>query len=127
MPLIQCPECKKDVSNLADKCIHCGYPLTVGTIFAQPASVQTIERTGKKWKLQQLAAGGVTVVGALLMALAFFGESDPISTARFRFGIVFLVIALIWGWSCPSTDMVAPRVGSSLKLTSPVSDNEGIG
>jgi predicted RNA-binding Zn-ribbon protein involved in translation (DUF1610 family) len=27
MVLIKCPECTKDVSNNADKCIHCGYPL----------------------------------------------------------------------------------------------------
>ncbi len=27
MSLIKCPECGKDVSNLAEKCIHCGYPL----------------------------------------------------------------------------------------------------
>jgi len=27
MSLIKCPECGKDVSSLAEKCIHCGYPL----------------------------------------------------------------------------------------------------
>ena len=27
MSLIKCPECGKDVSNLSEKCIHCGYPL----------------------------------------------------------------------------------------------------
>ncbi len=26
MALIQCPECGKEVSDKADKCIHCGYP-----------------------------------------------------------------------------------------------------
>ena len=25
--LIKCPECGKDVSNKANACIHCGYPL----------------------------------------------------------------------------------------------------
>jgi len=29
MALIKCPECNRDVSDKADKCIHCGYPLTM--------------------------------------------------------------------------------------------------
>ena len=28
MALINCPECKKEVSNKAPACIHCGYPLS---------------------------------------------------------------------------------------------------
>lgn len=28
MPLIQCPDCNKDVSDMANSCIHCGRPLT---------------------------------------------------------------------------------------------------
>lgn len=27
MSLIKCPECNKEVSDKAEKCIHCGYPL----------------------------------------------------------------------------------------------------
>ena len=27
MALIKCPECGKDVSDRAEKCIHCGFPL----------------------------------------------------------------------------------------------------
>ncbi len=27
MALLQCPECGKQVSSSADKCVHCGYPL----------------------------------------------------------------------------------------------------
>ena len=27
MSLVKCPECGKDVSNLAEQCIHCGCPL----------------------------------------------------------------------------------------------------
>ena len=27
MALIKCPDCERDVSNKAEKCIHCGYPL----------------------------------------------------------------------------------------------------
>ena len=27
MALIKCPECKREVSNKAEACIHCGYPI----------------------------------------------------------------------------------------------------
>ena len=27
MALIECPECKKEISNLASRCPHCGYPI----------------------------------------------------------------------------------------------------
>lgn len=27
MALIKCPECGKEISDKAQKCIHCGYPL----------------------------------------------------------------------------------------------------
>lgn len=30
MALIACPECKKQVSEKADKCLHCGYKFKVG-------------------------------------------------------------------------------------------------
>lgn len=28
MALIKCPECGQNISDQADTCIHCGYPLT---------------------------------------------------------------------------------------------------
>lgn len=27
MALMKCPECSKEISDLAEKCIHCGYPI----------------------------------------------------------------------------------------------------
>ena len=27
MPMIHCPKCKKKISEKADKCPHCGYPV----------------------------------------------------------------------------------------------------
>lgn len=27
MALINCPECKKEISSFSEKCIHCGFPL----------------------------------------------------------------------------------------------------
>jgi hypothetical protein len=38
MPLIQCPDCGKDVSDMAPACIHCGRPLK-GAVVAPEAGV----------------------------------------------------------------------------------------
>lgn len=54
MALQACPDCGHQVSNKAQSCVKCGHPL----------AAQTIEATGKKWKLMQ-------VVGALLIAVGF--------------------------------------------------------
>ena len=32
MSLIQCPECKKEISDSAEKCPHCGYQLTAEVV-----------------------------------------------------------------------------------------------
>lgn len=33
MALIKCPECGKEVSENAENCIHCGYPLSKPELF----------------------------------------------------------------------------------------------
>jgi len=47
MSLIQCPECSKPISDLSEKCIHCGFP-------AGQDKAQTIEMTSKDLKGQIL-------------------------------------------------------------------------
>lgn len=36
MPLIQCPDCKKDISDSAPSCPHCGRPNTAGEVVQPP-------------------------------------------------------------------------------------------
>lgn len=38
MALIQCPECKKEISDQAETCIYCGYPIKSKTV--QPTSIK---------------------------------------------------------------------------------------
>ena len=54
MALIKCPECGKNVSNQAEACIHCGYPLkkvavndaeTPGQEFSEATSSQELQTT----------------------------------------------------------------------------------
>jgi len=64
MGLIACPECKHQVSAKAPSCVKCGAPI----------AAQTIEATGKKWKMMQLC-------GAALIALGFVGLCSASSGA----------------------------------------------
>lgn len=56
MPLITCPDCRRPISDAAPVCPGCGRPTSTGPASAR--RVQTIEATGKIWKLLQLIGGG---------------------------------------------------------------------
>jgi hypothetical protein len=57
--LTKCAECGRDVSTKATTCPGCGAPVGISPSFASTA-VQTVEATGKQWKMSQ-------VVGVLLL------------------------------------------------------------
>lgn len=63
MALIKCPECGSSVSSVAEACPRCAYPLSGGgTTQAHGGRVQTVEKTAKSYKLEQLLAALVTIV-----------------------------------------------------------------
>lgn len=55
MALTTCPDCGREVSQAAKACPGCGRPVTV--------AVQTIEQTGKDWKVAQAVGAGGMLVG----------------------------------------------------------------
>lgn len=46
MSLIKCPECSKEISNLADTCMYCGYPIKV----EDRIDTFTIKRIAKEYE-----------------------------------------------------------------------------
>lgn len=44
MALIKCPECGKQISDKANACIHCGYPLNKGQSYVKYQSKYTTQR-----------------------------------------------------------------------------------
>ena len=86
MSLITCPDCKNQISDQAPVCLNCGRPITAAQ--KNPGQnispgIQTIEATGKKWKLLQMVGVCVMVVGMVSCVGSVYSGSllDPAHTA----------------------------------------------
>ena len=64
MALIQCGECKGQVSDQASACPHCGAPLVSAATAVAPAEVPVtpVKRIGAKWE----GIGTAMIIGSLL-------------------------------------------------------------
>lgn len=89
MAIIKCPECKTEVSDKAEKCLKCAFPIN-----EKPVNVkaQTIELTSKRFKKQQLIAAAVTFIGVFIMVMSSVNNSSGGST----FGALLMFGGLIW-------------------------------
>jgi hypothetical protein len=72
MALIECPECRAQISDKAPTCIKCGAPVikTAGykpaaAAYVPEAPVVTTQQTSKKYKLGQII-GSVLVLGGVV-------------------------------------------------------------
>ena len=95
MALILCPECKKEVSNEAGTCPHCGYPL-------KPQTAGFRRRFGFEWKshaeifgwpLIHVAIGRNPVTGKWLVAKGIIAIGQfglgLVTIAQFGVGLLF--------------------------------------
>lgn len=106
MALIPCRECGNAVSSLAQACPHCGYPVATDPLSpSYSGRVQTIEQTGKKYKLGMLLSYMPIFMGICgFMLTIMLGRSSPstiglVLSAVFFFGGVvthFVFRGLAW-------------------------------
>jgi hypothetical protein len=95
MALINCPECKQQISDTAPTCPHCGFvqkatPVESSGIRQQPV---TIEKTSKTWKLVMIVAVLVFLIGALL------GASDKeLGFSLAGLSVLIFIVAKIGAW-----------------------------
>lgn len=61
--------------------------------------VQTIEKTGKGWKLQQVIAV-LFLLGGIVYLIAAEGERSPVGGLVIGGGLIWLIIAKIGAWWC---------------------------
>lgn len=71
MALIKCPECGKEISDKAESCPHCGYPIT-GNVEAENTNILSEENhvvEEKKTGNRKLIKGGIIVIIAISIAI----------------------------------------------------------
>ena len=96
-----CPDCGREVSKRAASCPNCGCPLNAPPIAAiptarpgTPRTTQTIEATGKQWKLVQLAGGMMMLLGMAGCWITLFNPNQH--TEGFVLGFVGLAGGGVW-------------------------------
>jgi uncharacterized membrane protein YvbJ len=64
MAIIKCPECGQDVSDMAQVCIHCGYPLNKETLDSTKSDekVSLVNKLSEKKKFIGITAGAVIII-----------------------------------------------------------------
>jgi len=86
MALINCPECKKEISDKAQSCPHCGCPI----------NAIKVEQTRKKWKGWQLIGCSSLFIGFLII-IAVAGSNEKglqsIGVLIILFGIITSILA----------------------------------
>lgn len=96
MPLVNCPECKRQVSTYAATCPACGFPLAGGgTTNAQGGRVQTMERTGKRFKLQQLLCNLLLITSLVLLLFGCLNRGE-VAIIMVPLGVVLTLLSIIW-------------------------------
>lgn len=89
MALINCPECDKKVSSIAEKCPNCSYPI----ISKQDNNeTQTIELTSKTLKKQTIFAVLLLLVSFTITILGATSSSAPIGII----GLLGAVASIVW-------------------------------
>jgi hypothetical protein len=87
MALVPCPECDKDVSDLATTCPHCGRPLVAETRVAPTVDPPSVEKakapkqshSWKKYLLVLLIGGPVVFIGGAFIGGLVTGYRDFIA------------------------------------------------
>ena len=94
MALIQCPDCGKQISDLAFSCLGCGRPMSAtAQATGNPQRVVT-EKTGKNYKAQQV----ISAMLAGLFVILFFSTEDSYFLYALMACLVWhiTILALIW-------------------------------
>ena len=83
MSMIKCPECHKKISNEAEKCVHCGAPIT--REYAENAEVVPVHGFAKpKWLTKKVTIILAIVCGLFVVVFGGYNIYRQIVIARFK-------------------------------------------
>ena len=96
MSLIECSECKKQVSDRASSCPNCGAPVQQSEeAYAAGTKLNTIQETSKKFKIQSIFSTLLICVG-LLLAFLRDGNMDASEEGDIGISGIIFMVGLIW-------------------------------
>lgn len=87
--MTKCPECGTEVSDKAEKCPKCAYPISGQS---STEKVQTIEQTSKRLKKQMIFALLAMMIGVIIA----ISSSSSNSTGGIFFGMLLTISGIIW-------------------------------
>lgn len=81
MALIECPECGHEVSDQAEACPSCAFPVGAerDPSRGKDEEVQTIEATGKSYKAQMALGVAGMILGVIILVAGATNESTGAS------------------------------------------------
>ena len=100
MPLVDCSECGKQVSDKASSCPHCGNPMSekapTAHVETRAGGAVTTETTGKAFKLWQAIGAGIFLLG--LVSCAYVGQLSSGPIALMLIGSAIYIASGIGAW-----------------------------
>lgn len=91
--LIVCAECKKQVSDKASACPHCGSPVATAGV---GVAVQTTERTSKRLKLHALLSAVLCGVSMVVLIAGWPEPGTRGAVPMVAIGMLTMLVGLIW-------------------------------
>ena len=100
MALVKCKECGKKVSNKAETCIECGYPLSKNKKNGSE-EIKTLQKTRKSLKLQLLLSK-IMLVGGFIATYGYSAMNDSdmmkIYLSIFVVGLILYPVTKVRIW-----------------------------
>ena len=94
MALINCPECGTQVSSMAESCPKCAFPIAGGgSSQAHGGKIQTIEKTSKPYKLQQILAAALVFGSFFALIISIMEGDTQVGLGLSAFGVL---LGTIW-------------------------------
>lgn len=92
MALVQCSECKKEISDRASACPNCGNPIAADKPHEVP---KTIQFTKKKWKAWKAVAMVLAFGGMFLAFSGYTGGNQALGGLGVFLVFIGLIVAII--------------------------------
>jgi len=87
MALVKCKECGKKVSNKAETCIECGYPLSKSKKNGSE-EIKTLQKTRKSLKLQLLLSKIILIGGIIALFYVYGITNDSVKIEIYTYVVI---------------------------------------